>query len=496
MNLPSQAEKHVVLVGSGVMSATMGLLLKELEPTMRITILERLNRISAESSDAWNNAGTGHAAYCELNYTPQKEDGSIDTTKAIKISDSFEKSKELWAYCIKNKYIQSSEDFLKFVPHCSFVTGDKDVAFLKKRYDSLQKSAFFKDMVYTEDLETMKSWFPLIMEGRNRSQKVAATRMDMGMDVNFGALTRAIIGHLDEKTDKVDVFLGIEVQNISQIQGNKWKIDSKDLMDGSKKSFIADFVFIGAGGGTLHLLEKTGIKEVSGYGGFPVGGLWLVCNDDTTIQKHYAKVYGQAKIGAPPMSVPHLDSRNIDGKRALFFGPFASFSTKFLKEGSYLDLLTSITTDNIMSMLGAGWHNMDLTKYLINQLRLSHEERIDTLREFIPTAVSKHWEIMEAGQRVQVIKKDDKHGGTLGFGTEVITTADGTLAGLLGASPGASTAATIILEILEKCFPENYNGRWQEKLTEMIPSLNENLSDDEDLLFNTRRRTHGIIMSK
>lgn len=495
MEWQSKDQKHVVLIGAGIMSATMGLLLKELEPSLRITIIERLDRISAESSDAWNNAGTGHAAYCELNYTPEKEDGTIDVSKAIKISDSFEKSKEFWAYCVRQKYFDHADQFIKFVPHCSFVFGEKDVNFLKKRYEAMKPYAFFDSMDYSDDFNTLENWFPLIMQGRKSDEILAATRVDMGMDVNFGELTRGIIRHLDDDTDNVDVYLGTEVRDIRKLSDGRWKVDTKNLVDDYKKSFEADFVFIGAGGGTLHLLEKADIEEVKGYGGFPVGGMWLVCNDQHTINRHYAKVYGQAKIGAPPMSVPHLDTRNIDGKKALFFGPFASFSTKFLKEGSYFDLITSITPDNILSMLGAGWHNMDLTQYLIGQLRLSHEERIEILREFTPLAVKSDWDLIEAGQRVQVIKKDDKKGGTLGFGTEVITTVDGTLSGLLGASPGASTATTIMLEILEKCFPDAYQNRWQHKLHEMMPSLGHDLSKDVETLYKIRQASHRLLLS-
>jgi malate dehydrogenase (quinone) len=476
------------------MSATLGVLLKELAPNTRITILERLDRVSAESSDAWNNAGTGHAAYCELNYTPVGVDGQIDITKALKISDSFEQSKQFWAYLIKKKYIDHGTSFASFIPHSSFVFGDDDVHYLRRRYEALKDYAYFEHMDFTDDHSRIHKWFPLIMEGRDPMQNIAATRVDEGFDINFGALTRAMITHLDDEPN-VDVKLSKEVRDISRHADGRWKITTKDMKDGIKDTMYANFVFIGAGGGTLPLLEKADIPEAYGYGGFPVGGQWLVCNEPSVINHHYAKVYGMAKIGAPPMSVPHLDSRMIDGKRALFFGPFAGFSTKFLKEGSYMDLLGSIQLNNIVPMLSAGFQNMELTKYLIDQVRLTHAERIEILREFVPLAIANDWQILDAGQRVQVIKRDDKLGGVLGFGTEVVTSADGTMAGLLGASPGASTALSIMVDIIQKCFPDQYASIWRDKLKEIIPSLDQDMSQNPALLQEIRSYTHGYLMS-
>jgi malate dehydrogenase (quinone) len=487
---------HIVLIGAGIMSATLGMLLKELMPNIRISVIERLDRIAAESSDAWNNAGTGHAAYCELNYTPQSSNGQIDISKAAKISESFEISKQFWAYMLRSGYISSGHSFATFIPHCSFVMGEDHCDFLAKRYELLKANPLFESMEYTEDPDLMRMWFPLIMDGRHKSERLAATRMSQGLDINFGALTRSMIHHLDHDLDHVDVYLDTEVRDIERSSNGQWKIETKNLKSGQRNNFSADFVFIGAGGGTLRLLEKANIPEAEGYGGFPVGGQWLVCNDPHVIDHHYAKVYGMAKIGAPPMSVPHLDTRMMEGKRSLFFGPFAGFSTKFLKEGSYLDLFASIEIDNILPMLGAGWHNMELTQYLIEQVRLTHAERIEILREYVPLATRSDWQIVEAGQRVQVIKKDDKYGGTLGFGTEVVTTADGTMAGLLGASPGASTAVTIMLEIIEKCFPEQFQSTgWQDVLRKMIPSYGQSLSKDKVLLDKVRSDSHTLLIT-
>jgi malate dehydrogenase (quinone) len=487
-------DAHVVLIGAGIMSATLGTLLKELMPHTKITIIERLKKVAAESSDAWNNAGTGHAAYCELNYTPTDDYGEIDVKKAIKISESFEISKQFWAHLIKKGHIAHGYNFATFIPHCSFVFGDRDIEFLRKRYELLKEYSFFESMTLTENRDIATSWFPLIMQGRDPLQKIAATHVDEGMDINFGALTKSMIQYLDNQPN-VSVSLGQEVRDITRNSDGTWQLKIKDLESSQTSSLRANFVFIGAGGGTLPLLEKADIPEVKGYGGFPVGGQWLVCNDPQVIKKHYAKVYGMAKIGAPPMSVPHLDSRLIDGKRALFFGPFAGFTTKFLKEGSYFDLANSINLDNIMPMMSVGMHNMELTKYLIDQVRLTHDERVELLREFVPLANRSDWDLLDAGQRVQVIKKDDKQGGVLGFGTEVVTTADGTMSGLLGASPGASTAVSIILDILKKCFPSQYEQNWSNKIHDMIPSCGIDVSLDSNRLFELRRDAHSYLMS-
>ncbi len=485
--------QDIILIGAGIMSATLGVLLKKLNPDFTISIFERLDRVTAESSDPWNNAGTGHSAFCELNYTPQNEDGRVDISKAITIAASFEKSKEFWAFLVENNIINSPDDFIHHIPHISFVWGENNVAFLKERYKKLSAHHLFKGMEYSENKHDLKQWAPLIMEGRDESQPIAATKMELGTDVNFGALTRAMFEYL-EKQEGVNLYLNHEVKKIKRKKDNSWMLKVENREDGSKFKLKTSFVFIGAGGGSLLLLEKSEIPEAKGYGGFPVSGQWLVCTNESVIAQHHAKVYGKAAVGSPPMSVPHLDTRVIDGKQALLFGPYAGFSTKFLKNGSYFDLPLSIKLNNIKPMLSAGIHNMPLTKYLIDQVRQSPQDRLDALREYLPTAKLEDWKLEKAGQRVQVIKKDKEEGGVLEFGTEMVTAADGSLAALLGASPGASTAVTIMLELITRCFPEQASSnRWQEAFKRMIPSYGRSLSDDAALLAATRARTSEIL---
>ncbi|MBY6268094.1 malate:quinone oxidoreductase [Parageobacillus thermoglucosidasius] len=492
-----QTRTDVILIGAGIMSATLGTLLKELAPEWEIKVFEQLDKPGEESSNEWNNAGTGHSALCELNYTPEKPDGSIDISKAIKINEQFQISRQFWAYLVKNNLLQNPQEFIRPLPHMSLVQGENNVRFLKKRFEALSNNPLFQGMEFSDDPKKLKEWIPLIMEGRTSNEPIAATKIDSGTDVNFGALTRMLFDHLKKKN--VEINYKHSVKDIKRTSNGLWELKVKDLNSGSVEIHQAKFVFIGAGGGSLHLLQKSGIPESKRIGGFPVSGLFMVCNNPEIVEQHHAKVYSKAKIGAPPMSVPHLDTRYIDNKKMLLFGPFAGFSPKFLKNGSNMDLFTSVKPHNLTTLLAAAFKNFSLEKYLIQQLMLTKEKRMKELREFIPTAKSEDWDIVVAGQRVQIIKDTETGGkGTIQFGTEVVSAADGSIAALLGASPGASTAVHVMLEVLKKCFPQHMR-EWEPKIKEMIPSYGVSLAENPDLfqeLHDSTAETLGLNEKK
>jgi len=492
MTNKSGTQSDIILIGAGIMSATLGMLLKQLNPGLSIQIFERLDIAAAESSDAWNNAGTGHSAFCELNYTPEKEDGTIDISKAIKIAGSFEESKQFWSYLVEKEILPPPGSFIRSIPHMSFVWGN-NVSYLKKRYEALCVNHLFAEMQYSADAKQLREWIPLVMEGRDGDQPVAATRMGFGTDVNFGSLTRSMFLHL-QTLPSVNAHFNHEVEDIDRDDDKLWQIKVRNVATNESRKVKSRFVFIGAGGGSLPLLLKSGIPESKGYGGFPVSGQWLKCINPSVIERHNAKVYGKAAVGSPPMSVPHLDTRMIKDKKELLFGPYAGFSTRFLKQGSLMDLPKSLRLGNIVPMMAAGLHNIPLTKYLIQQVRQSPEERLEALKEYLPNAEMGDWKLEIAGLRVQVIKKDEAEGGILEFGTEVVSAADGSIAALLGASPGASTAVSIMLGLLKRCFPDEHaSEQWQNKLKDMIPSFGQSLETDAEMCKKIRGRSSEVL---
>jgi malate dehydrogenase (quinone) len=484
----------VVLVGAGIMSATLAVMLKELDPDLHIEIYESLELAAAESTDAWNNAGTGHSAFCELNYTPMRKDGSIDISKAIHIAESFETSKEFWSFLVAKKYLGDPSSFINPVPHMSVVWGEDNATFLKKRFEAMTRHPLFSEMQFSDKITQLEKWVPLMMKSRDPKEKMAATYMEAGTDVNFGSLTRQLISCLEKKW-KVRTHFLHEVKTLKKQKNGIWKVKVRDHKNHSTKSVFASFVFIGAGGKALPLLERSGIPESKGFGGFPVSGQWLICHNKKVIADHHVKAYGKAAVGTPPMSMPHLDSRIIGGEKKLLFGPFAGLTTKFLKTGSVWDLFKSIRLNNIIPLISAGIRNIPLTKYLARQVTLSPEDRLEMLRVFVPSAKLEDWKLAHAGMRVQIIKKDEEHGGgMLEFGTELVSASDGSLAALLGASPGASVSVSIMLDLLKKCFPEKINSpSWKSKLKEMIPTYALSAEDLRNQYGESRKRTATIL---
>jgi malate dehydrogenase (quinone) len=426
-----------------------------------------------------------------LNYTPQKPDGSVGIDRALTVNTNYDLSQLFWAYMVRKGAMGDPDSFIHNVPHISFVWGEENVAFLRKRYDAMSAHHCFMGMEYSEDASVLERWMPLVMQGRDPAQRVAGTRMITGTDVDFGAVTRSLLGHL-RSLPGVNLSYSHRVTNLRRTEDGDWSVSVKDGKSGQNRTLFAKTVFLGAGGGALKLLQKSGIEEGKGFGGFPVSGIFLQCDNPELVARHHAKVYGKASVGAPPMSVPHLDSRHVDGKRSLLFGPYAGFSTKFLKHGSPADLFTSIKPDNIGSMLAVGRTNMDLTKYLVGQVLESKAQKYEVLHEYFPSANPDDWQFIVAGQRVQVIMPDPNAGGKLQFGTEVVSSADGSLAAVLGASPGASVAVAVMLDVLGRLY-KNHLAAWAPKLTEMIPSYGKSIADDAELCRSVRSYAADVL---
>lgn len=482
----------VVLVGGGIMSVTLATYLQELQPDLQVQLFERLDGVALESSNGWNNAGTGHSAFAELNYTPELPDGSIETKRAIGIAEQFEVSRQFWAHQVKQGKLSHPTDFINATPHMSFVWGEDRIEYLRKRHAALVQNPLFHGMQFTTDPAQIKQWAPLVMEGRDPAQKVAATHMPLGTDVNFGVITNQLTRGL-QRNPNFQLQLQHEVTALRQDDDKIWNVTVKDLKSGQERTVKSRFVFIGAGGAAVKLLQMSGIPEAKNYAGFPVGGQFLAFKAPAVAERHKVKVYGMAETGSPPMSVPHIDARKLDDKPVVLFGPFALFSTKFLKDGSWFDLYSSVTHNNVAGMLKVGSENLDLVKYLLQQAELSDDDRHAELLKYYPSAKREDWELITAGQRVQIIKNDPEKGPLLQFGTEIVTDQDKTIAALLGASPGASTAPPIMLNLLAQAFPKQMAAGWEARLKDIVPSYGRKINDSAALTNEIRSMTSQAL---
>jgi malate dehydrogenase (quinone) len=488
-SLPNRSNYDLVLIGGGIMSATLAVLLKHLKPELKLLVLERLPEIALESSNAWNNAGTGHAALCELNYMPDDPSGGLPSpVKAISINQQFQESREFWASLVRSGVMKDPQSFIHSIPHMTFVRGEKDVDYLKRRFESLRNQPLFAGMEFSDNPAQISAWVPLMLEGRSE-QVIAATRTEQGTDVDYGAITTQLFAWL--KANDVEILTSHEVRSLRKRDG-KWRVGIKS--GSSRFDIEASKVFVGAGGWALKLLQKSRIKEVAGYGTFPVSGHFLKSDNPDLVAKHQAKVYSQAAVGAPPMSVPHLDTRVIDGKASLLFGPFAGLNLKFLKHGSWFDLPGSIRLANVLPYLSVALSNFPLVVYLIREILKSPKQKIASLREFVPDANAKDWQLYEAGQRAQVIKPSG-NGGSLQFGTEVISSADGSIAGLLGASPGASVAVRVMLDVIGKMF-EDETQSMQLRIQKLVPSFGVDLNADPKAAAASLKNTAATLLLK
>lgn len=480
----SEPTEHcdAVLVGGGVMSATLGVLLSEVRPDWRIAVVERLDDGGLESSHARNNAGTGHAGLCEFNYTPLRSDGTVDVTSAARIGEQFATSLLLWSRLVERGLLGPPETFVRSVPHLSFAHGADNVAYLRARWEALRDHPLFTGMEFTDSRDTIASWLPLLAEGRTFDEPVAITRAGQGTDVDFGALTRQLLSVLTARGHSVHTRLDVTAL---RKRSDHWHVHAHEHGTGRRRRLRTPFVFVGAGGGTLPLLQSARVPETREYGAFPISGQFLRTERPDLVAAHRGKVYGHAEPDAPSLSIPHLDLRVLDGKESLLFGPFASFSPRFLTRGRPTDLPRSVRPGNLPVLLASARDNRALMAHLARQITQSGQARMTALRRFVPTARDEDWTLTTAGQRVQVLKRSGGRGALVGFGTELVTSAGGSLAALLGASPGASTAASTMLDVLAESFPRQM-PEWASRLDELIPVSRSDLDGLTDQLARAR----------
>ena len=489
----SQNTTDCLIIGGGVMSLTLASLLKEIDSAIKIDLFEKLHSVGLESSGALNNAGTGHAGYCELNYTPAGKDGRINVKKALEINSKYETTLQYWSYLSRKYKTFAPKKFIHSTPHLSLVFGDDNVRFLRKRYLLLKKHHLFKSMKFSQNKKVIAKWANLTMQGRDPNQKAAATIVNAGADIDFASVTSELLNILKNKKG-FNIHLNQEVLTLKETKNALWEVTSRNNFSGEIKKVSAKFIFIGAGGQAIRMLQKTCIKEQEGFAGFPVSGEWLVCSNPKIVNQHHAKVYGMPPKGSPPMSVPHFDLRIIDGKKSLLFGPYAGFTFKFLKSGSNLDLIKSLKFRNFLPMIYVLINNWKLFAYLVRESFQTKKNRMKLLRSFYPAAKDSDWSVKLAGQRVQIIKPNSLIKGKLEFGTEVIISKNKNLAALLGASPGASVSVDSMIEVIEQFFcGKILISKFEKKMKKMIPSYGQNLITNKKLLEKIRLSSHKAL---
>eukprot|EP00928_Gymnodinium_smaydae_P063003 TRINITY_DN46711_c0_g1_i1.p1 TRINITY_DN46711_c0_g1~~TRINITY_DN46711_c0_g1_i1.p1 ORF type:complete len:582 (-),score=59.30 TRINITY_DN46711_c0_g1_i1:383-2128(-) len=472
-------EIDVVCIGAGIMSATVALLLQELEPSWKIIMYERLHAVAEESSNGWNNAGTGHSGFMEPNYTKpvRSHDGtlrSVTLDKVELICEQFLYSRLYWDYLVKQDLLPDPSTFIHQTDHIAIGIGKDQCDFIMKRFETLQTVDLFDGMeiALPEEKGKQAMWAPLICTGRNPHEPICMTRSTMGTDVDYGALTKAKVAAFLKLGGDLRLFTSVSGL---RKEGNGWIVTSRSTSTGrGVRKVKAKFVFVGAGGWALLMLQKAGIPQVRGYMALPVTADWAVCQNPEVVARHHVKVYAPSAPGAPPMSMPHLNYRQIGGKEVLLFGPFGSLTFKFLRSGSNFDALKALRYHNIFPTIGALVRNFRLATMLIKDVFKSGRHKLAEIRHYYPLADPEDWTLIPAGVRAQIIKKDPKSGrGMLQFGTDVVASSDGSICGVLGASPGASTCVAIALDTLEKCFRAKPRfAEWSPKLQKMISGWN------------------------
>lgn len=477
---------RLVIVGAGIMGVTLATLARELNPSLEITVIERLSGPAMSNSGVFNNAGTGHEANCELNYTPVDEE-EIAVDKALQIHAQFNIAKQFWAYLVKQGIVKDPGTFIQSTKHCTLVAEDS-IDMLRLRYQEMSKHHFFENMVFSEDHEEIKSWIPYTMENRPASEKMAATKIEGGTDVNYQAVTEEMARYLSRNNVSLD--LNTHVKRAHKSPTGTWLVEA--VKDGNPIQYKADKLFVGAGGGAFPLLKKSHLPCRSRYAGFPVGGRFLVAEIDEEAAKYYnAKTYGKAKVGAPPMSVPHLDLRAANGRHYLLFGPFATFMPVLEKGRGFVEYVRSMRLHDLPNLLNVALEHFPLVKYLVSETFKGQESMFQELEDFAPGIRQKfEWKVVQAGQRVQIIKDGD-----LQMGTEIVVSEDQSYGTLLGASPGASVSPEVMLRCIEKMMPELLESdEAKQKLSEMFVTTDlKQLMNDPEVYRNAKTIANALL---